>query len=327
MHREFRTLLQDAKGFSDTIVAIFIDVRGFSSFSKTHDSAEVAIFVKHIYLRIIDEYFPDAAFFKPTGDGLLVVLSYNDLNVREAVPAAIATCEKIVDEFANFCKGEPMVNFEVPKCVGIGIARGTACRLDSTSKTLDYSGNVLNIAARLMDIARPSGVVFHSSIGIDLLPEELVKKYSKADDVYLRGVFENEPTTIFYNKQHTVINERIRHPLNEKWQTQRHESTPMQLENFLKMKVNTYTIILKTKPSRPEQISVQINLRRRFGGQTWNFAFPFRDFKYSYVGTTSSLILELAPLIGRLDEAKKAQHITPRTQLIIESTYPTIEVT
>ena len=57
----------------------------------------------------------------------------------------------------------------------IGISRGTVCRLVSKGKTLDYSGRVVNLASRLMDDARPSGVVFDASVGIDLLSEEQAK--------------------------------------------------------------------------------------------------------------------------------------------------------
>lgn len=48
MHRDFRGLLEGAIGVSDQIVAIFIDVRGFSVFSRTNDSADVATFVRHV---------------------------------------------------------------------------------------------------------------------------------------------------------------------------------------------------------------------------------------------------------------------------------------
>ena len=81
MHREFRELLEKATGFSEFVVAINVDIRGFSPFSKTVESPEVAMFIKRVYMKLIDEYFSNASFFKPTGDGLLVILPYTEENL------------------------------------------------------------------------------------------------------------------------------------------------------------------------------------------------------------------------------------------------------
>jgi len=49
MHREFRELLERATGFSEFVVAVNVDIRGFSPFSKTVESPEVAMFIKSLY--------------------------------------------------------------------------------------------------------------------------------------------------------------------------------------------------------------------------------------------------------------------------------------
>jgi len=51
-----------------------------------------------------------------------------------------------------------MLNFETPRR-SVLYRAGPATKLVSQDRTLDYSGRPLNLAARLMDFARPSGVV------------------------------------------------------------------------------------------------------------------------------------------------------------------------
>jgi len=91
--------------------------------------------------------------------------------------STIDTCYLIINEFECFCEHDPMINFDVPDKIGIGLSRGTACRLISDDKILDYSGDTLNLATKLMDFARPEGIVFDAKFGFDLLsrcPEKLV---------------------------------------------------------------------------------------------------------------------------------------------------------
>jgi class 3 adenylate cyclase len=164
MHREFRELLNEAKGESQYVIAVNADIRGFSAFSKTVESPDTAIFIKRVYITLIDKYFPNAFFFKPTGDGLLLTIPYEDKSLKEVIRATVDTCLKVVEQFPKFCEDDPMINFETPQKIGIGISRGTVCRLVSKDKTLDYSGRVVNLASRLMDMARPGGIVFDASV-------------------------------------------------------------------------------------------------------------------------------------------------------------------
>jgi hypothetical protein len=78
VHNELRKLLPKATGSSGFVVAVNLDVRGFSSFAKLAESSEAAIFLKRVSTPAsLDDYFSDVAFFRPTGDGLLVLLSYD----------------------------------------------------------------------------------------------------------------------------------------------------------------------------------------------------------------------------------------------------------
>jgi len=81
MHRTFRKLLESAIGISEFIIAVNLDIRGFSSFSKEVESPSVAMFIKKVYMKLIDTYFSDASFFKSTGDGLLMIIPYTEKNL------------------------------------------------------------------------------------------------------------------------------------------------------------------------------------------------------------------------------------------------------
>jgi len=214
MHRELRSLLENATGKSEFVIAINIDIRGFSTFSKSVDSFEAAMFLKKVYVKLIDEYFPNASFFKPTGDGLLIVVPYTEENPKEDVTNAIKACLSVLGDFGSFCVGDPMIYFEVPERVGIGLSKGVACCLTSEGKKLDYSGKAINLASRLMDLARPSGIVFDTSLGIQLLSDELREQFSK-DAVCIRGIAESQPIEIYYTKNSTHIDPSSRQPIEK----------------------------------------------------------------------------------------------------------------
>ena len=74
----FREFLQDAEGRSEFIIATMCDIRDFSQFSTIHESPDLAMFIKRFYLKLLDEYFADVAFAKPTGDGLILVFRYSE---------------------------------------------------------------------------------------------------------------------------------------------------------------------------------------------------------------------------------------------------------
>jgi class 3 adenylate cyclase len=213
MHRDLKDLLPQARGVSHFVVAVFLDVRGFSSFAKKTESVEAAVFLRRMYLRILDEYFDEVSFFKPTGDGLMIILDYRDEEeLVTAVRYAVKRSLDLVRDFPSITGNDPMVNFEVPTQLGVGIARGAATSLASGDKVLDYSGKPLNMAARLMDLARPRGVVFSADLGLELLNDEERDAF-KADSVYVKGINDDTPLEVYYLDGETVIPEINRKPL------------------------------------------------------------------------------------------------------------------
>ena len=300
MHREFRELLEKATGFSEFVVAINVDIRGFSPFSKTVESPEVAMFIKRVYMKLIDEYFSNASFFKPTGDGLLIIIPYTEENVDKVVNKTIMTCSHVLIDFGSFCVNDPMINFEVPRKVGIGLSRGSACRLISGDKILDYSGKVLNLASRLMDLARPRGIVFDANFGIELLPEKIIKHFAK-ESVYIKGIAERESIDIYYTKAYTRISQLNKQPIEEiKWERVEDTRTLKQIRDF----GPTFIYDLSSKPVDPDQIKVKITHpgvvrgRKRAGILT---TFSFSNFGYYLEAGKPRLRLEFDALAKRLE--------------------------
>lgn len=193
VHSQLRDHLRSAVGSSQFVVALNLDIRGFSSFFS--DSSQAAAYLSSMYTHILDSYFPEVSFFKPTGDGLLIVREVNRDNLAEVVRDSVENAISLHRDFAALCESDALLNFNLPNLVGIGIARGTATRLSSGDLTLDYSGYPLNLASRLMDLARPSGVVFAESLGVAMLEDGLLSKFTQ-EQVYIRGLADAEPIHI-----------------------------------------------------------------------------------------------------------------------------------
>lgn len=52
----FRKLLDNVQGSSEFVIAVIIDVRGFSSFAMKVESVQTTAFLKRIYIEMIDRY-------------------------------------------------------------------------------------------------------------------------------------------------------------------------------------------------------------------------------------------------------------------------------
>jgi class 3 adenylate cyclase len=200
----FRKLLDDVQGRSEFVIAVIIDVRGFSSFAMKVESVQTTAFLKRIYIEMIDRYFGNASFIKPTGDGLLLAFPYDETNVKEVASYVVKSSLACLTDFAKLCDDDDMINFNIPDKVGIGICRGAATNVVSHGSTIDYSGRPFNIASRLMDLARPTGIILDSNFGENLIPSDIKDKFSTAH-VYLRGITDNALTKIYYSKDTTVI--------------------------------------------------------------------------------------------------------------------------
>lgn len=254
MHRKLKNLLHGATGQSGLVVVVFLDIRGFSEWMT--DSTRSALYLKSAYTRILDDFFPTASFFKPTGDGLLVVLAHDEseANLRAVVQDAVEKSVDLVAAFPSLTAGDPLINFSVPQQLGIGIARGTATRLVSRGQTLDYSGHPLNLAARLMDLARPSGVVFDSTLEIELLQPATVTKFNE-EQVFVKGLSERTSMTVHVLTDMVEVPQFNRYPIGRYKQ----RLVPLGGMPFKRLKERElFHHTLHEEPADREQVQVHI---------------------------------------------------------------------
>jgi class 3 adenylate cyclase len=293
MHRRFKQLLPNARGISEFVIAAFMDIRGFSRFSMEVESPETAEYVKRVYLATIDNYFPDATFFKPTGDGLMIIIPFTEASLRTVANETVSRSLRFVRDFPGLVAGDPMINFETPQRAGFGLSRGAACRLLSGRQTLDYSGRVLNSAARLTNLARPAGVVFDASFGQELLEPELALSFA-SDTVFLRGIAEDTPIAIHYSADLTEIPASAHQPLtDENWQTQEISHQLSHLRTVRGIAPPRTTFEFAGPPTDPTRIRVEVvadNPREQGRFLSW----PWTDFTYGDGGGEHEVSIQVA---------------------------------
>ena len=323
MHKEFKRLLGSATGKSEHVIVVNLDIRGFSSFCKNVDSLDVATFITMVYSKILDEYFKNASYYKPTGDGLIIIIPYVNDNLKERVNSILEMCVNIVDNFSSFFVNEGMINFPTPIKVGIGIARGSACCIIDLKedKVLDYSGSILNLASRLMDMARPSGVVFDCSLGLNLIEEKIKQKFKK-EMVYVRGVAETKPRIVYYSKDHTIIPNQFKVAIREPiWKTQKVVKTIKQIKM---PKIGKYMILLKEKPLDTEQVTLRLSFNDPTNSVSWvgwNFSLKDKMLELLHITGNYELLIDVMIMMAHLD----ALNLPEDTELNFETTYPVKE--
>ena len=298
MHRLFRKALNNASGQSKPIIAVIIDIRDFSGFSQRCESVDVAAFIRKVYMKIIDEYFSFASFYKSTGDGLLLTIPWTEKNLQQVSQEVIASCIACHSQFAEICSGDPSINFEVPDKIGIGIARGSSCRLVSGNRTIDYSGRLLNLTARLTDISRPSGIVVDGAFIIDLLTEEQRSMFEE-DKVYLKGIAEAEPIRVYFTPEFTVIPKYNKQPIaSERWREQV-DSKPFR--DILKF--NRFRYDLESEPLSADDIKVVITHDKIMNGEVipgYVTVFNFYEFEYRLDRGKPLVVVDFQKLCKRL---------------------------
>jgi class 3 adenylate cyclase len=252
---ELRDLLKSATDESQHVVVLFLDVRGFSSFAKIAQSADAADFLKSVYGTILDEYVPDATYAKLTGDGMLVVFEFERESLQNTIRSATDISLRLVENFPAICDDDPMVNFDVPTELGVGLARGTVTCLKSGNTILDYSGRALNLASRLMDLARPSGVVFDGTFGFELLDENVQQLFVE-EAVYVKSLAEDDPITVYCLRDAVTIPQVNKSPMNQLTRFTE-ETETMTFRQFQDR--GPYRHILTREPARTDDIEVHIS--------------------------------------------------------------------
>lgn len=316
MHRRFRKLLEDATGESEFVIAINLDIREFTQFSQRVESPDVTMFIKRVYMKLIDEYFVDACFFKPAGDGLLILIPYTEHSLKEVARNAVNICFKAIKNFPTFCKNDAMINFDVPKKIGIGISRGTVCGLKSKEERLDYSGTTINLASRLMDMARPSGIVIDSRFDLNLLLKNARDQFKK-QKVFVKGIAEAEPIEILITKEFTKIEPIHKRPLQKvEWETQKYNRKLSDFKAF-----SWFKYYLNYVPLDLDQVSIEVDYPKIHKGRVKKDAvgsLNFKDFEFRSEAGKPQLWLNYQKLV----EILEANNVKERMDVFITINYP-----
>ncbi|HWP54637.1 MAG TPA: hypothetical protein VN476_10925, partial [Pyrinomonadaceae bacterium] len=216
------------------------------------------MFIKRFYLKLINDYFKEANFVKPTGDGLLMTFRYSEKSLFKVSKKVIEACFTCLNDFPTLCKEDPMINFLVPKAIGFGVARGTACCLFSGEQILDYSGHLLNLASRLNDLARPSGIVLDGNYLSSVIPEPQ-RHLFREQTVYVRSIAEEKPIKIYYLDKYVQVSELSLSPLaGEIWKTV--------IQTFTKTQFFKFTLweeALPTSAKAKEKIKITASVPKK----------------------------------------------------------------
>lgn len=300
-----RDLLVRAEGRSEFVIVVFVDVRGFTRFSQTHESPDTAMFIKRFYLKLLNDYFPEASFCSPTGDGLMMIFPYDEQSLPQVSGAVLDACVRCLSDFSMMFTGDPMINFEVPQNIGFGVARGTACCLHATEddghdEAIDYSGHLLNQARALVDLARPSGIVVDGGFRAEMIPESLVGDFER-QLIYLPVVAESEPVEVFIQKDFVRLPASARKPILEKpWKTHHSVVNIAQLGAI----GDTYAVVLPTQVDPAEEVTVtMVTPAMRNGHEIQGFSVEhsFESFDVSNKARRALVSLDLKRALRLLE--------------------------
>lgn len=288
MSESFVKALVRAQGRSEFVIVVVADIRGFSSFSTVNESPNIAMFIKRFYLKLINKYFAKARFLKPTGDGLLMTFAYSEDNLLDVSEYVVEACLACLNDFPTICDDDPMINFPIPQAIGFGIARGTACCLHSGEEILDYSGHLLNLASRLNDLARPSGIVVDGNYLLSVIPETNRDKF-REQEVYVRSIAEDSPISILYLDKYVEISDASLSPLiGENWQTLTKTFTKTQ---FVKVAAK-WREVLPLPAKSADQIRVTITAPKK-GMKGLISYYDFKAFTYHEEGSQPFVRLDI----------------------------------
>jgi len=297
MHKFLKQALEVATGESKHVVTIVADVRGFSKFSQTQDSADVATYVSKIYLKLVSEFstISDELFFKTTGDGLLITIPFLEDSLPSVFDKCVETCIKCHDDFPDLLGDVPIINFPTPDKIGFGITRGSACALVAEvageKYFLDFSGHKLNLAARLQDLSRPSGVIFEGSSDLAFLGESIQNRFS-TNEVFVKSVAEKEPIEISLLDS-VILPETAFNLIGVRWEKKTVEHTKTQFGKL----GSRYALTLKN--GKLIEDSMKVRIRRKsnpayseLGGTIKSRSLkPGHDFVSENAGKKTKVVL------------------------------------
>ena len=317
MHRELSRLLKDAKGAATFAMIVDLDIRGFSKATKTLDSAQTGAFLRRAYQAVINEWFPFVSYYKPVGDGLLLVTEYDEEDVDEKGERVLNACMDALRGFSSVCAELSWLCPALPGRLGIGVARGAVCRLESHGKILDYLGTPVNLAFKLANLARPSGTVAERTF-IPGSPASSGAPMLATADVYIPGLADEMPIQIMYTQDETSIPQHALRPTGKIVWARKQYAVPLKRIRSLGPQ---FGLTLAGEPKTEDRILVRIkhptiaNGRQRRGYYT---EFHFDRFEYVLDADTPQVILRFDLLADALAEYGLRDDHEVRIEIVYE---------
>jgi adenylate cyclase len=159
-------------GARSRIVAMFADMRGFSSWSETQPLDHVADLVKLQFgyvMQLCDDY--QQPFQKFLGDGFVLLWELeSDEDLARCLASALDATFALHKGYADLVQSLP---YPAPAGYGVGISIGEAIRIQlephlSHSSEVDFVGYPLNCAARMQTLASGFGTALCASTVVAL---------------------------------------------------------------------------------------------------------------------------------------------------------------
>ena len=273
-----RSLIHDievAKGSMENVIALFYDIRGFSRFCSNENPLVVNKLIKDFYLYLLGTHYEKACYLKLVGDGLLFIFKHTISNKVSLPNTIIRASYKIIKEFPKRCEKNKLTNEELPTEIGVGISPGMAIRLFCGTKTLDYIGDCVNVAARLNNLARPKGIVIDSRINDKMIPTNLISHFKK-HKIYVPGISEDKGQ-IIYASSNVILPKHALSPMTS--YTKKRERIEYDKEDIMNSG-QSIDIRLHRKPLSAESISITFIYPSNVSAQLQKHQ-EYEDFNYS----------------------------------------------
>jgi hypothetical protein len=228
---------------------------------------------------------------------------YTAKSLKEIISDTMTDCLRLLENFEKLREGDEMIYFSTPDKVGIGISRGPACCTSSGGTIIDYSGRVINLASRLNDFARPSGVVFDSGLGLTLLPKEMQDLFL-CENVYVRGIAEEKPIKVHFTKQCTIIPSDRKQPLKQPLLvTKTWDVSYKHLKEGCDTRATFYSKDIEQKPFDEKQMYLEVSFEIAGGTGYFNIDTSGDSYvRYFEKGGACKLQIEFARLMKKLQK-------------------------
>ena len=165
-------------------IVLIYDIRGFTAASKRLKTADLGAFATGAHRAILDLFAAcPPTFVKNLGDGHLLIWETGERPDPALLDAIVLGAGRARAAFAAFVKGHEAAGETLPRHVGLGVAFGEVSRSD------DYYGVAINLAARLQNLARPEGMALDRTVFEEVSKrDEAVKTEFKRARVRLKGL-------------------------------------------------------------------------------------------------------------------------------------------